>query len=73
MGFHPLRAASIGLVLYMMTANQSWGRYMVAVFPCFWAWAWWVRSEGKFQRLVITLLGLQIVYFVAMIVAQVTP
>jgi hypothetical protein len=66
-------AASIGLVLYMMTANQSWGRYMLAVFPLFWAWAWWVKSDARFQRLIMTLFGMQIVYFVAMIAMQVTP
>jgi hypothetical protein len=64
---------SIMLLLVIHTANQSWGRYMIVVFPCIWALAYGLNRPNALRRYVPGLLVLQVLFFAAAVVQQVTP
>jgi hypothetical protein len=77
------RTAGWGFVIYACAyflitlsgtpANASWGRYMLAVFPCVWAIAWPAYSRPLYQRLLIYLFAAQDLLLAAAVLAQVTP
>ncbi|MDQ3707332.1 MAG: hypothetical protein M3437_19320 [Chloroflexota bacterium] len=67
---------TLPFVLYLltsMTANQSWGRYLMSLFPCIWAAAWWLKSQRPYTRFIQVSLVMQCVFFSAAVLLQVTP
>jgi hypothetical protein len=64
---------SIMLLLVIHTANQSWGRYMIVVFPCIWALARGLRGPNVIRKYMPGMLALQVLFFAAAIIEQVTP
>jgi hypothetical protein len=64
---------SVMLLLVANIANQSWGRYMMVVFPCVWPLAWWISRPSSVRIAMFAGLALQLLYFGSAVVAQVTP
>jgi hypothetical protein len=66
-------AVSVMIQLVGNAANQSWGRYMMVVFPCVWPLAWWISRPPSVRIAISAGLALQLLYFGSAVVAQVTP
>jgi hypothetical protein len=67
---------AVAALLVTVASNPmhlGWGRYMLMVFPCIWALAWWAKGKVRFGHLVVMCLALQITLYGATLLADVTP